>query len=215
MSLLTPATNKHTYVVYLHTTPCGKRYVGITGQKEPRKRWDSGYGYRNNEHFFRAIKKYGWQNIRHEVLLDGLSETEAVELEKTYIAQYQSDNPQYGYNKTSGGEAGKEMSFETKQKISTSMKRLFETRVPPMQGKKHTEEAKEKMRHRTHLLKGETHPNSKQVVQRTLSGEIVKTWGSCAEAIFGFTDRPVYQIKDCCAGKRKSNIVMGFTWEYV
>ena len=214
MSLLLPTVDKRMYAVYLHTTPRGKRYVGITGQKEPSKRWDSGYGYRNNEHFFRAIKKYGWQNIRHEVLFDGLSEAEAAERERACIKQYQSNDPRYGYNKTSGGEAGKEMSFETKLKISASMKRLFKTRTPSMQGKKHTAEAREKMRARTHLLKGAAHPNSKQVIQRAMSGEIVKIWGSCAEAIFGFADRPVYPIKDCCSGKRKSNSLMGYTWEY-
>lgn len=61
------------YVVYKHTTPSGKVYVGITGQK-PARRWQNGYGYKDNEHFYRAIRKYGWENIKHEIVCAGLSD---------------------------------------------------------------------------------------------------------------------------------------------
>ena len=54
------------YVVYKHTTPSGKVYIGITGLK-PERRWRNGNGYKDNEHFYRAILKYGWDNIKHEI----------------------------------------------------------------------------------------------------------------------------------------------------
>ena len=32
------------YIVYMHTTPSGKRYIGITAQTVER-RWQNGFGY--------------------------------------------------------------------------------------------------------------------------------------------------------------------------
>ena len=64
------------YTVYKHTTPSGKIYIGITSN-DPKYRWKNGYGYMNNKYFFNAIKKYGWNNISHEILFTGLSEEEA------------------------------------------------------------------------------------------------------------------------------------------
>ena len=73
------------YCVYKHTTPSGKVYIGITS-KPVEKRWLNGRGYARNEHFWNAIKKYGWENIEHRVLVSGLSKEEASEVEKMYIA---------------------------------------------------------------------------------------------------------------------------------
>lgn len=91
------------YTVYKHTCPNGKVYIGITSL-EPEERWHNGRGYSNNRHFFNAIIKYGWDNIEHSILHKGLAQCDAQRLEAQYIAQYRSDNPQYGYNHTVGGE---------------------------------------------------------------------------------------------------------------
>ena len=68
------------YCVYMHTCPKGRVYIGIT-RNNPLKRWQNGTGYRTNEYFTRAIKKYGWENFKHEILFTGLSEKEAQEKE--------------------------------------------------------------------------------------------------------------------------------------
>ena len=92
------------YVVYKHTTPNGKHYIGITC-KTPTARWGSdGSGYKT-QLFWRAIQKYGWDNIKHEILYVGLSKEEAKTKEIELIAKYQSDNPNYGYNQTKGGDS--------------------------------------------------------------------------------------------------------------
>ncbi len=114
---------KINYKLYLHTAPNGKRYYGITKQ-EPRKRWKNGTGYKGNQHFARAIDKYGWDNIKHEVLFDNLTESEAKELEQYMIQWYDTSNRKYGYNISLGGE-GCNVSEETKCKISKSRKGLY------------------------------------------------------------------------------------------
>ena len=60
--------DKKIFTVYKHTTPNNKLYIGITSRR-PQTRWANGFGYRNNEYFFNAISKYGWDNIKHEIYL--------------------------------------------------------------------------------------------------------------------------------------------------
>ena len=106
------------YKVYMHTAPNGKVYIGITKQKLKR-RWQNGSGYNKNSHFKRAIKKYGWDNFKHELLFENLSEEEAKRKEIELIAFYKSNDRKYGYNNSTGGESasGKVLSEETKSKI--------------------------------------------------------------------------------------------------
>lgn len=108
---------RNNYVVYCHTSPNGKKYIGITRQ-EPGKRWNNGKGYSYNRHFHRAIQKFGWDNIKHDLLYDQLTQKEAAELEKLMIAKYQTTNPDFGYNMTSGGEVGYQLTSDCKTKLS-------------------------------------------------------------------------------------------------
>lgn len=122
------------FSVYRHTTPSGRVYIGITRQ-EPERRWQRGYGYVKNIVFSRAIKKYGWDGIKHEILLDGLTEEEAKAAEIRLIAEHRSTEREHGYNVTAGGDSA----------IS----------------RPHTEEEKE--RARLNLL-GEKNPNARAVI---------------------------------------------------
>lgn len=112
------------YTVYKHTAPNGKVYIGITGQK-PEHRWNNGNGYEQNKHFYSAIAKYGWENIEHEIVENGLTKQQACDLEIELIAKYGSTNPCNGYNHSTGGEcssAGMHLSIEARRKISESHK---------------------------------------------------------------------------------------------
>ena len=91
------------YCVYKHTTPNNKVYIGITS-KNPLERWNNGHGYASNKHFTNAIMKYGWDNIQHEILFEGLTKEEACQKEIELIAFYKSNNCEFGYNRSSGGE---------------------------------------------------------------------------------------------------------------
>ena len=86
------------YWVYVHTCPNGKKYVGITTRIRPERRWGkNGKGYYQNEHFYRAILKYGWDNITHEVFeVDSAEEMYRKEIE--LISFYHTNDPRYGYN---------------------------------------------------------------------------------------------------------------------
>ena len=106
------------YCVYMHTSPSGKKYIGITGQN-PKKRWGNGKGYRENSYLTRAIQKYGWDNFQHEILVKDLTKEEAQFKEIELIAFYKSDNRNLGYNIESGGQCPS-LSEETKRKISLS-----------------------------------------------------------------------------------------------
>lgn len=125
------------YKVYVHITPVGKLYIGITSQENVKYRWDSGgYGYRHQPLFWKAIQKYGWDNIQHIVLLEELSKEVACECEKYLIAKYNAQNPHFGYNCTAGGEgtSGYVCTEEHRRAISERLK-----------GRQHSEEAKLKM----------------------------------------------------------------------
>lgn len=92
------------YKVYKHTnTINGKIYIGITRQ-EPSRRWQNGFGYIDNNYFYSSIVKYGWDKFRHEIVFDNLTKKEAQEKEIELIAYYKSNNREYGYNMSKGGE---------------------------------------------------------------------------------------------------------------
>lgn len=116
LDFLTNNQSDNLYVVYKHTNITnGKVYIGITCQ-DPKVRWNSGYGYRNNEYFWRSIQKYGWvKGFLHEILYEDLTYEEACQIEIELIAKYNSTNRNYGYNHHEGG---RYQDFETRQKIS-------------------------------------------------------------------------------------------------
>lgn len=104
------------YKVYMHTCPNNKVYVGLTMQPI-EKRWRKGKNYQNTPYFYNAIKKYGWDNIRHEVLFENLTKEEAEEKEKELIALYDSSNRNFGYNIEKGGKAGDRFTPEIIEKM--------------------------------------------------------------------------------------------------
>lgn len=107
------------YWVYIHTCPNGKKYVGVTG-RNPEFRWKEGQGYKTNKHFYQAILKYGWNNIAHEVF-EVSSQEEMYRKEVELISFFHSNDPNFGYNNSAGGEyshLGCRCSEETKEKIS-------------------------------------------------------------------------------------------------
>lgn len=175
------SNNKNTYTVYRHITPNGKIYVGITSIN-PKTRWHNGLGYRNNPHFYRAIQKYGWNNIKHEIMFNNLSKEEASFAERVCISTWDLTNPNRGYNINKGGITGDRMSNDTKKKLSDinrgkklsqetkdKISMAFTGEKHPFYGKHHTEESRKKMSLRK---SGCNHPNYGRHLSRDIRQKI-------------------------------------------
>lgn len=88
---------KLSWCVYRHTAPDGRSYIGIA--KEPAKvRWANGKGYKSNPDFWECIKKLGWKNIEHEILLSGIDKSEARKKESEFIEKFNTMSPN-GFNR--------------------------------------------------------------------------------------------------------------------
>lgn len=119
------------YCVYKHTGPTGKIYIGITKRK-PEKRWNHGNGYESNVYFYRAIQKFGWENFKHEIVADGLDRDEACEMERRLIAEYDSTNPEKGYNIEAGGIDGAAIFTESMRKSFSERGKRVTTERPEL-----------------------------------------------------------------------------------
>lgn len=85
------------YKVYMHTFPDGKKYIGSTC-RPLETRWNNGKGYYFQSRVFDAICKFGWNNVNHYLLFDGLTETEAKLIENALIYKFQTHKKAHGYN---------------------------------------------------------------------------------------------------------------------
>lgn len=150
------------YSVYVHIFPNGKLYIGATRQV-PIYRWRRGGGYKNCRTMFDAIKEFGWDNIQHIVLMEGLTQAEAMEVEKALIEKYETRDPDKGYNTKNGGQhfnnhseefieamrqrmvgntysAGRKMSESHREALSRANKGHH--RPSSFRGRKHSEETR-------------------------------------------------------------------------
>ena len=87
------------YCVYEHVFPNGKKYIGITC--DAKLRWKDGKGYDAQPKMKRAIEYYGWENIEHNIIVDGIEKEQAEQLEQYLIAELNTFSN--GYNSTIGG----------------------------------------------------------------------------------------------------------------
>lgn len=131
------ANEKKKYIVYCHTNKInGKKYIGITCQTVTERWGRHGEKYKSNK-FSGAIKKYGWENFRHEILFTGLTAQEAKEIEKELIEKYNTFGKN-GYNATKGGDGveGYKFSEEARKQMSDSAKNRTDSRVKSSEYKK-------------------------------------------------------------------------------
>lgn len=201
--------NLNKYIVYKHTSPSGKVYIGITA-RTTKARWENGKGYRRNVVFANAIKKYGWENIKHDIILENISQSEAYYTEKYLIRWYKLHK--ISYNITDGGEGalgvtawnkGIPCSEETKRKIGKANSGCNSAWW-------HKDFSEEHKRHISESKKGIATKVPK-VLQFTMTGEFVKEYSSISEAssALGIDGSA---ITKCCRGKR--NKVGNFKWRY-
>lgn len=210
------------YCVYCHTFPNGKRYVGITSQK-PESRWSNGRGYKT-QLVYRAILKYGWDNIKHEILMSGLNETEAKEAEKKFISVWKTDDKRFGYNLTSGGDGNKnwnpsaEWRAKRSKAVSGEKNPMYGVRLSgelnpmygvhrygsqnPMYGKKQAEKTKELI----------SEANSKRVICIDIDKKEITLYKSLTEAakIYCTTKTTISRWCKLKAVPKQGNMLWGY-----
>ena len=147
-----------------------KEYIGLT-TRTLEHRWKQ-HIYESNKKdswewntpLGNAIKKYGKDSFQVFVLEECYSETELKQKEIQLIRERKSLASENGYNLTLGGDGrlgyklseetkrkigegnfGKVMSNEAKEKMSVAAKKRSVGKLSPMDGKKHTEESKQKI----------------------------------------------------------------------
>jgi group I intron endonuclease len=147
------------YIIYKHTSPSGKSYIGLTNDYERRCKEHIRVKHKNR--FQSAILKYGWDNFTHEILAVGLSLQAANHFEEFYISFYGTFHPN-GYNLTTGGKCAK-LSEESIKKRGSKLKgrkrtkeQIEKTRQSNL-GRKHTPEHIEK---RMIHIRGKKHTDS-------------------------------------------------------
>lgn len=145
------------YLVYKHTAPNGKSYIGQTKDYLERCR---ALKKDKRTYIGKAIQLYGWNNFKHEILKDELTSVDAIFWEDFYIKKFNTISPN-GYNRKISTEytqvskkqmsesakgrtphnKGKNMSAEWREKLSKA--RLG--KEPWNKGKTHSEEHRKKL----------------------------------------------------------------------
>jgi len=124
-------------IIYKYTAPNGKIYIGQTTNEKKRKKAHKNISYNPkikdyDTHFHRAIRKYGFDSFKYEVLFWTISKSEENmkvvldTLEKFYIHKYNTFDPRFGYNMIKGGDGQTGMAGEKN----------------PFYGHKHSEETR-------------------------------------------------------------------------
>lgn len=203
------------FCVYRHTSPSGKCYIGITSTN-PIARWGKyGQRYKDCPYIYHAILKYGWSNIKHEILFTDLTEKEAKNIEVYLIAYYKGLNQ--SYNISAGGDGcSKPVSETTREKISKKLKgRKSYTRTALWRRqksefmKKHpifTDEMRKLAQHNS------ARTNSKAIIQMTLEGAVVARYKSVTEAA-AVNNFDVSYISKCCRHIKKE--AYGYKWMFI
>ena len=229
--------------VYCHTSPSGKRYVGIS--MYPEKRWANGNGYKKNFLFYRAIQKYGWENFTHEILYSNLSLDEANRIERALIEEWGLTNPMFGYNLRDEGNGGfgldarrkmsesrignqnslgNKLSCDTKRRISNALKSYYSSHQQSMLGKHHSTETIKKLRSRefseeTRKKMSLNHKNVSGVNNPSAKPIVQYTLDGCPIAYFMYAKAAadLYGLDLStiikCC-KHKNKTCGGYKWEY-
>lgn len=195
----------------------GKVYIGQSHKTlEERMRRHKNDSKRQNSYFYRAIRKYGWENFSWEVIDTATTSEELNEKEVYWIQYYQSfDNREKGYNSTSGVDHNYKITEEEREKRSQRVsgdKNPMYGKPGTWLGKKFSKEHKQRLSEslkgrETPWCTGGNHWLAKSVINLN-TGEIFDTIQEAADAYQVNRDSIAKQIK----GKTKN--CNGFKWSF-
>lgn len=229
------------YKLYMHINKTnGKVYIGQTKQSYG-SRWRDGEGYGSRPRFAKAIKKYGWNGFEHIPLIEKLSKIDVDYFECFFIAFFDSQNPEFGYNLTAGGdenpmdnsiirenhrEAMKKLHADPEwrenvrkanQKLSTDPEWLRKNRE--VLKKRHANpEWREKNREAMKKLYADPEYRKKhreamkKLCKKVRCVETNIAYDSLKDACVAVNLKTQSHIGQCCSGKRKT--AGGYHWEY-
>lgn len=140
---------KH-WIIYMYTFPNGKRYIGKTHRTLEQRQGSNFNGYKTCTVLWKAIQKYGIDNIQQEILFEAdMTNESATRFEQICILLFKTNcnkfrNPMYGYNLTDGGEGlnGWKPDEERLAILRKQMAEFHKQRI----GVPISEESREKMR---------------------------------------------------------------------
>lgn len=176
-----------------------KIYIGKTISYNYLNRWSTHKtAHGGCKYFYSAIKKYGWDSFdryvlyQSEIFLNTKKNKKflldiANEKEKYYIALYKSNNYNYGYNLTTGGDGtiGYEFTEDVREKMS-------------------------KMRSgKNHWNYGKHNSAGVKVLQFDLNGNLIKKWDSVRDVQRAGIAKGC-NISECILGK--ANSAGGYFW---
>lgn len=207
------------YCVYIHVFPNKKVYIGITSIKTT-SRW----GLRGQKYtavrMSNAIKKYGWENVEHYILESNITKEQAIELEIKLIKSHNSNQKEFGYNNTIGGEYGclgykhkeRKLSEDHKRKIGIAIKGNVAWNKGIIGVYKSSKETVEK-RKKT-IKERYTDGNFKSipihyVLQMDLDNNIIAVWDNANSAIKFLG---IKGVRSCCDFYAKTS--NGFKFRY-
>lgn len=224
---------KNNFLVYLLVFPNQKIYCGYSSNIE--KRWSGQSQYKTQPLVYRAISKYGWENIKKYIYNTYTTKEEALNAEFQLIKQYDLINHEKGYNMVDGGgdpphgiqfisqegynkmvENGKNLA----KKVWSDPKKAAYTvqRMREETHKKRMLMTKEELKksYGEHNL-GRIPPNAKTILQINLkTSQIVNEYPSARQAAISLGLDPTAgsNIQRTARGIGKSAYGYGWRWKY-
>lgn len=205
-----------TYTVYKHTCPNGKCYIGITCQGV-EKRWNYGRGY-DTQLFGKAIRKYGWENITHDILFSGLTLEEAYQKERESIENCKSFDQRFGYNCDKGGAGaeGHSVSAETRLWMREHTREMWNDeriRERLLEHLKQLNQSRVGTKMPPEVVRKSAISRGRKVAQIGEDGETVEVFLTAMDAARSMGAKNNTLIIRCCKNPQYS--AYGYKWKYV